>query len=122
MIILNNSMTHLTTYSDASMSIAARICSESGIQNGADRVWSWTDAAIRQTEFYEQNKVILDQPRGSGLWLWKPFIILDTLQRAKEGETVIYADVGVEFIAPIKHITDRMDQDIWLFGNMYQHV
>jgi hypothetical protein len=115
-------VTHLTTYSDASMSIAARICAESGKKNGIDRVWSWTDAAIRQTEFYEQNKAILDQPRGSGYWLWKPYIILDTLQRAKDGEIVVYADAGIEFIAPVKHITDRMDKDVWLFGNLYQHV
>lgn len=115
-------MTHLTTYADASMSIAAQICTASAKQNGIDRVWSWTDAAIRQTEFYEQNKAILDQPRGSGYWLWKPYIILDTLQRMIEGEILVYADAGVEFVAPVRHIIDRMDQDIWLFGNQYQHV
>lgn len=115
-------MTHLTTYADTSMSLAAQICAASAKANGIDKVWSWTDAAIRQTEFYEQNKAILDQPRGSGYWLWKPFIILDTLQRMKEGEILVYADAGVEFVAPVQHIIDRMTDDIWLFGNMYQHV
>lgn len=113
---------HLTTYADASMSIAAAICRESALRNGIDKVWQWSDASIRQTEFYQENKSILDQPRGSGYWCWKPFIILDTLQRMQKGEILVYADAGVEFIAPIKHITDRMQQDIWLFGNQYQHV
>lgn len=115
-------MTHLVTYADASMSLAAQICTASAKANGIDKVWSWTDAAIRQTAFYEHNKAILDQPRGSGYWLWKPFIILDTLQRMKEGEILIYADAGVEFVAPIKHVIDRMAEHVWLFGNMYQHL
>lgn len=115
-------MTNLTTYADSSMSIAAKICAASAKANGIDKVYSWTDAAIRQTDFYEQNKAILDQPRGSGYWLWKPYIILDTLQRMNEGDYLVYADAGVEFVAPVKHIIDRMQGDIWLFGNMYQHV
>lgn len=114
-------MTHLVTYSDLNMSIAASICAESGKRTGIDKAWKWTDAAIKQTEFYEQNKAILDHPRA-GYWLWKPFVILDTLQRIKDGDYLIYADAGVEFVNSIQHITDRMEGDIWLFGNMYNHL
>lgn len=115
-------MTHLTTYADANMSIAASICRESALRHGISQVWQWAPWGIRNTKFYENNKQILDQKRGSGYWLWKPFIILDALKRMNEGEVLTYADAGVEFIAPVRHIIDRMDSDIWLFGNQYQHV
>lgn len=114
------SMTHLVTYSDSNMSLAAKICVASAGQQGIDKAWAWTDAAIKQTTFYEENKTILDHPRA-GYWLWKPYIILDALRRIKDGDILVYADAGVEFIAPIKHIIDRMQQDVWLFGNQYRH-
>jgi hypothetical protein len=74
-----------------------------------------------QTDFYENNKVLLDQPRGSGYWAWKPFIILQTMQATAEGDIIIYADAGVEFVENISHITSRLD-NIWLFANMWQHA
>jgi hypothetical protein len=40
----------------------------------------------------------------------------------KDGEYLVYADAGVEFVNNINHIIDRMTGDIWLFGNMWQHV
>lgn len=40
----------------------------------------------------------------------------------EEGSTLIYADVGVEFINHVSHIIDRMDQDIFLFGNNWEHA
>lgn len=32
--------------------------------------------------------------RGGGYWLWKPWIIHDTLSRANEGDIIVYADAG----------------------------
>ncbi len=32
--------------------------------------------------------------RGGGYWLWKPFVIKDALDRAAEGDVVVYADAG----------------------------
>lgn len=113
-------MIHLVTYHSPDMSISAKRCVESGRRYGVDKVWTWTRAAIEQTEFYEQNREILDVPRGNGLWAWKPYIILETLKRCNAEDIVIYADAGVEFIAPISHVTKQMG-DIWLFGNMYKH-
>jgi hypothetical protein len=33
-------------------------------------------------------------PRGGGYWLWKPFVIVSELDRAAEGDIVVYADAG----------------------------
>lgn len=35
-----------------------------------------------------------DYPRGGGYWLWKPFVIVSELDRAAEGDIVVYADAG----------------------------
>ena len=32
--------------------------------------------------------------RGYGYWLWKPYIVLRTLERMKEGDVLLYADAG----------------------------
>jgi hypothetical protein len=39
----------------------------------------------------------------------------------KDGDILIYSDAGVEFINNVNYIVDRMDQDIFLFGNQWEH-
>ena len=39
---------------------------------------------------------ILKNKRGFGYWLWKPFIILQTFNLAKNGDTILYLDSGCE--------------------------
>lgn len=53
---------------------------------------------LETTEFYQKNKYILDQQRGNGLWLWKPFIILETFKNIENGDIVIYSDAGLSVI------------------------
>jgi len=113
-------MTILVTYHTPDMSRSAAICKESALRNGCNRAIVWTRAALEQTEFYEQNKRLLDQPRGSGYWAWKPFIILEALKQCKPGDTVVYADAGVEFVTPLRHLLD-LNWSIFLHGNMYNH-
>jgi hypothetical protein len=44
------------------------------------------------------------------------------LKKMKDGDYLIYADAGVEIVNNINHIIDRMQGDVWLFGNMWQHL
>ncbi len=67
--------------------------------------------------------------RGLGFWAWKPRIILDFLTdktgglaHPDEGDIIVYADAGVEFINNVSHIIERMDQDVFLFGNNWEHA
>lgn len=114
---------HLVTYSDQNMTISAARCEESARSHNIELVWRWDREELEQTEFYAQNRSLLDQPRGAGYWVWKPFLILDTMvRRAAEGDVVIYADAGVEFVNNVRYVLDRMDQDFWLFGNNWQHA
>ena len=72
----------------------------SAINNGIDHIMMYKRRDI-DPEFYQKNKHILDLPAGDGLWLWKPYFILKTMDIAPEGSLIIYADSPVIFKNPI---------------------
>ncbi len=45
-----------------------------------------------EREFVERNIHILNCKRGGGYWLWKPYIINETLRNIKDGDIVFYLD------------------------------
>jgi hypothetical protein len=67
--------------------------------------------------------------RGYGFWKWKPATILNRMNLPEgnflkplvDGDILIYSDAGVEFINNVNYVIDRMDQDIFLFGNNWPH-
>jgi hypothetical protein len=91
----------------------------SAVKYGIDKIISYDFDDIRQTPFYLENKGILDQQTGMGYWLWKPFIILEALKMASDGDIVIYSDCGIEIIASLDPLFDlcRAGNPILLFGN-----
>ena len=46
------------------------------------------------TEFYKENQFLLDMERGGGYWVWKPYIILETLKKAQPEDIIFYLDSG----------------------------
>lgn len=66
------------------------------------------------SNFYKKNKKILDEKRGNGLWLWKPYFILKTLEVLQDGDYVFYCDSGSYMIRPIQSMLQTMDDDVWL--------
>lgn len=108
-------MIHLVTFSDESMSRSRELCAASAKAHGVDHV---TECEPAQPS----------AERGLGFWKWKPQVILhridggDFLTPLADGDILIYADAGVEFINNVNYIIDRMDQDIFLFGNNYEHA
>jgi len=86
---------------------------------GIQSVNSYDFETIRSTAFYAENKAILDLPRGLGYWLWKPYIILDTMNRLQDGDIVVYADRAIEFIAPVDPLRQicANEQPVMLFAN-----
>lgn len=51
--------------------------------------------------FRARHRHILEQRRGAGYWLWKPYVIRDCLRRADEGDVVLYVDAGVLVRRPL---------------------
>ena len=59
-----------------------------------DNVFVHTSEKIRNTDFYKEFKHILDQPRGAGYCLWKPYIILEDLNKMDDGDVLVYLDAA----------------------------
>lgn len=51
-------------------------------------------------EFKSKNKELFENavPKGYGYWVWKPYLILQELLAANEGDLVFYSDALLEFI------------------------
>jgi len=111
-IILTNLSNQLFSESRERLNASAR-------RFGVDTVLSYDWEDLKDTDFYRENRAILDQPRGLGFWLWKPYIIREALKQAAEGDIVVYSDSGLEVIAPLEPLfaIARDGNPIILFGN-----
>lgn len=76
------------------------------------------------SNFLEKNKKIMDQKRGAGYWLWKPYLILKTLKQIPEGDFIIYIDSGVSLIKPIDDLINMLkdDKEIIFFSNYHDNT
>lgn len=45
-------------------------------------------------EFFNQHKNFVTNSKGYGYWIWKPYIILDLLEKINEGDNIFYIDSG----------------------------
>lgn len=86
---MRDKITHIT-YTDHRMSISGQKCQERAMVLGYDSIYYKPDD-IDQS-FRDKNSHILEQSKGAGYWLWKPYIITHALRTI--GGTVIYQDAG----------------------------
>lgn len=127
--------THLVTFSDDQMSRSRRLCIESALKHGVDCIAGphYFDPALETRDGFTlewlKSQPIYGQmgadwwtQRGIGYWLWKPYIIELVMSKLSDRDVLVYSDAGVEFIDNIRHIIDRMDQDVFLFGNNWEHA
>lgn len=61
-------------------------------------------------EFILKNKELLTHKRGAGYWVWKPYIIIKTLQECNDGDYVMYLDAGAFYVRKIQHLIENMDK------------
>lgn len=59
-------------------------------------------------KFRTEHADILQQPRGNGYWLWKPYVIYKTLLQLQEGDVLVYADAGSYYVAPVRFLIKAM--------------
>jgi len=59
-----------------------------------DNIFEYDRNWLERTDFYRDNKEILDDPfsKGDGWCLWKPYIIKESLNKIKDDEILIYMD------------------------------
>jgi len=70
-------------------------------------------------EFYKKNKSILDQNRGAGYWLWKPYFIYKVLKKINDKDIVFYVDAGNVFLTDPTFLYEKLKDNngIILFDN-----
>lgn len=89
---------------------AQQYCSQSAKQVGFDEVISYNIKDIDEV-FFERNKNILNQPRGAGYWIWKPYLIKKTLDKINFGDLLVYSDSGSIYQASIHPLIDAIKKD-----------
>lgn len=109
---------YLVNFATPNFYKAQKKLNKSALRFGVDHCIPYNQRILKKTEFYKKNKKILDQERGAGYWLWKPFIILETLRAVEDGDIVIYSDSGAEIISPLDPLIDlcRQKGGILLFN------
>lgn len=60
--------------------------------------------------FVEENKEILNKPRGAGYWLWKPYIIKKTFESLQSGDYLFYCDSGAVILKPVQLLISAMEK------------
>lgn len=85
---------YLVTFADENFKLYQNELENKAMRCNFHGVYSYTKEWLNTTDFYEQNKNILDQKRGCGYYLWKPYIILETLKKINYGDIVFYLDCG----------------------------
>lgn len=109
----------LINYSDRKYRKSQNKNSLTGLQAGGFyRVISYERKDIDQ-DFYLANKKILDQERGGGYWLWKPYFIKKALEQLEWNDYLFYSDAGCYFIDNINHLI-KINQDVIPFE--LQHI
>lgn len=96
---------HLVTYSDGNFKeqqdFLNKTHGDTFTVHPYDREW------LEGTEFYKENKELLDDSVGAGWWLWKPYVILDALKKADEGDIVVYCDCGDMFSPGLQSYVEK---------------
>lgn len=113
-------MVKLITYTDDNMTRSADLCRLSSLKYRVDEAHIYGPLDI--DDFTYSINDVLRAERGSGYWMWKPYVVLSAMRHMQDGDILIYADAGVEFVAPVQEIIDRMDEDIFFFTNGWPHV
>lgn len=72
-----------------------KICSDLSLKND-EPFWS------KHGTFIEKNQ------KGSGYWIWKPYIILKTLSQMRDGDILIYCDAGCEIDKKNKSLIEQL--------------
>ena len=79
----------------------------------------WYDLSVMPSKFRATHKDVLENRRGAGYWLWKPFILLKRLiEDMKDGDIVMYHDAGAYFIrsaAPLLKLCQDSKNGIMVF-------
>ena len=97
-------MIHLITYADGKVfQQTQQMLKNSYIKADIDTITEWNREKIVNTPFYLKNKSLLNIKKGSGLWIWKPYIIYEKLKTIPEGDWIMYQDCSRYYKSEYKY-------------------
>jgi hypothetical protein len=89
--------TKLISFATPDLSQAVVLLSKSARRFGIPcEIFSPKSASIR--ELAALHPKIMQATRGAGYWLWKPWILLETLSKSPDGTIVLYTDAAVTIV------------------------
>ncbi len=97
-------------YADKRFRRAQRLNSKTARLHGADMVIEYSENDI-DAEFRAANREILDNSRGGGYYLWKPYVFYKAYQELSEGDYLIYTDAGSIYVDEIQKLIDCMERE-----------
>lgn len=62
-------------------------------------------------DFKKENQEILAFERGDGLWIWKPYFILKTLQKMSKDDYLIYVDSGAYYCNNVRYLIKTIEDE-----------
>lgn len=81
---------------------------------GFDEIIEYSPIDI-DNSFMEKNREIFSMKRGCGCWLWKPYLIFETLKKIDNGDYLMYSDAGAFFCKKVDSMIKQMqNSDIWV--------
>jgi GT2 family glycosyltransferase/tetratricopeptide (TPR) repeat protein len=90
----------------------------SALRYGIDRIFAFRTEQLEQTAFFREYRRVLEQPRGAGCYLWKPYFVQEALKRLGDGDVLIYLDSGIEILDSLEPLVQlcRRQEGVLLFA------
>lgn len=102
----------LVNYADNGYFLAQkRNCDTAMEIGGFDDTWPKNRGHLSKS-FCEENVEIISQKRGAGYWLWKPYIIYESLKKIKNDDYLFYCDSGSAFINSIDEVIEINKEEL----------
>jgi hypothetical protein len=90
-----------------------------------DKIIEYDEHYLQSDNFWNQHSTfILNNKRGYGYWLWKPYLILKTLEMMNENDILLYCDSGCELDINQKENIKKMFEitnDDLIVGSFTEH-
>ncbi len=116
----------LINYATPNFATVRKLNSATGLSAGEfEKVIEYSPDDLDEA-FRQSNESILNMARGAGCWLWKPYIIKESLRSMKADDFLFYADAGSVFTGPVEpliRVMQQTDQSVIAFrSNQIEHV
>ncbi len=98
------------SYGSGDYQNVAKLNLETALEHGADEVKQYGSKDLPWT-FLLRNCIHFLRYPQCAYWVWKPYVILNTLKKMENGEYLVYSDAASIYIDDISKLLDVFDRD-----------